>query len=122
MAARFEITDGYVGAMGKSWKDATDESVNAAITAAAAFNKKPESAIREALEAGMQVNIAESPNFHYDHSYGMIRLIDWRIASGKKPVVEQMVKCTCGHTIAKSSVMSASLGSSCPSCYDRMSN
>jgi len=34
----------------------------------------------------------------------------------------EMVKCSCGHTVAKALVMSASLGTSCPSCYDRMSN
>lgn len=37
------------------------------------------------------------------------------------PIVE-MVKCSCGHTIAKSLVMSASMGSSCCDCYDRMSD
>jgi len=34
----------------------------------------------------------------------------------------QMVKCSCGHTVPRMSVMSASIGSSCPECYDRMSN
>lgn len=38
----------------------------------------------------------------------------------KRPPIE-MVKCACGHTIPAGSVMSASLGSSCPECYDRMS-
>lgn len=32
-----------------------------------------------------------------------------------------MVKCSCGHTIPRDLVMSASLGTSCPDCYDRMS-
>lgn len=38
----------------------------------------------------------------------------------KQPTVE-MVKCDCGHTIPKNLVMAASLGTSCPDCYDRMS-
>ena len=38
----------------------------------------------------------------------------------KQPPVE-MFKCACGHTIPRMSVMSASLGTSCPDCYDRMS-
>lgn len=38
-----------------------------------------------------------------------------------RPPVE-MVKCSCGHTVPRGSVMSASLGSSCPDCYDRMSD
>ena len=33
----------------------------------------------------------------------------------------EMVKCSCGHTVPASVVMSASMGSSCPDCYDRMS-
>ena len=33
----------------------------------------------------------------------------------------KMVKCSCGHTIPSGSVMSASLGSACPDCYDRLS-
>ena len=32
-----------------------------------------------------------------------------------------MVACSCGHTVDSISVMSASLGTSCPDCYDRMS-
>ena len=38
-----------------------------------------------------------------------------------RPFVE-MVKCSCGHSVPKGSVMSASLGTSCPDCYDEMSN
>jgi len=34
----------------------------------------------------------------------------------------EMKKCSCGHTIPKTLVMSASMGSSCPDCYDKMSN
>ena len=32
-----------------------------------------------------------------------------------------MVKCSCGHAVPNTFVMFASLGSSCPDCYDRMS-
>ena len=46
------------------------------------------------------------------------RILAERRASA--PPVE-MVKCSCGCTIPRESVMSASLGSSCPKCYDRMS-
>ena len=34
----------------------------------------------------------------------------------------QMVECACGHSVPRHAVMSASLGSSCPDCYDRMSH
>ena len=38
-----------------------------------------------------------------------------------RPAVE-LVRCDCGHRVPRGSVMSASLGSSCPECYDRMSH
>jgi len=34
----------------------------------------------------------------------------------------EMVKCSCGHSAPRSQVMSASMGSCCPNCYDKMSN
>ena len=34
----------------------------------------------------------------------------------------EMVRCDCGHTVARNLVMSASLGTSCFDCYDRMSD
>ena len=34
----------------------------------------------------------------------------------------KMVKCSCGHNVPQGLVMSASMGTSCPNCYDRMSN
>ena len=34
----------------------------------------------------------------------------------------RMVKCSCGHTVPASWVMSASRGTSCPDCYDDMSD
>ena len=33
----------------------------------------------------------------------------------------QMVRCDCGHLVRAGQRMSASMGSSCPNCYDRMS-
>lgn len=37
------------------------------------------------------------------------------------PTSSDMVKCSCGHTVPRSCVMSASLGTSCSECYDDMS-
>lgn len=37
------------------------------------------------------------------------------------PAPAEMVRCSCGHSVPKGLVMSASLGTSCPDCYDRMS-
>ena len=33
-----------------------------------------------------------------------------------------MVKCSCGHTVSRINVMNANLGTSCPDCYDRLSD
>jgi hypothetical protein len=34
----------------------------------------------------------------------------------------KMVRCDCGHTVPSILVMNASLGTSCPDCYDEMSD
>jgi hypothetical protein len=111
----FEITDGYIGSFGKTWKTATDETLAETISHAAKFLGKTEEEIKLSLENGDSINWCESPNFYYDHSYGMIR---------RKLTVkpEEMVMCSCGHKIQKNLVMSASRGTSCPDCYDRMSD
>jgi hypothetical protein len=49
----------------------------------------------------------------------------WYANCRKKPEpreipMPKMVKCSCGHTIPAGQVMNASLGTSCPNCYDRM--
>ena len=52
---------------------------------------------------------------------------DWysrcRLMPQPVEIVEDVewVKCDCGHTVPKSMVMNASLGTACPNCYDRMS-
>lgn len=49
--------------------------------------------------------------------------IQSRKESEKKPQpVEKMVRCACGHTIPAHMVMRASRGTSCPDCYDEMSD
>ena len=52
-----------------------------------------------------------------DEWYAQIRKTP---AQSPKPI-DELVKCSCGHTIPKSHVMNASMGTSCPECYDRMS-
>lgn len=55
---------------------------------------------------------------HWDDEWYAVIKMD--IPKPEKPPVE-MVKCHCGHTIPKCSVMNTSTGTSCPDCYDRMS-
>ena len=108
------MTDGYVGSMGKSWKTPTPEELEKAIAGAMAIEGKTREEIVAILESGRSVKWRKSPNFYYDHSYGVI---------GRKrdaPVVE-MVECDCGHSAPRDQWMSASLGTSCFDCYDRMS-
>lgn len=40
--------------------------------------------------------------------------------SGRR--AQKMVRCSCGHTVPESWVMSASRGTACPDCYDRLSD
>lgn len=40
----------------------------------------------------------------------------------RQPALVVEVKCDCGHTVDKKQAMIASLGTSCPDCYDRMSD
>lgn len=118
----YEITDGYVGSFWKTWEPATNETFAVAITDAVAHNEKSEDVILDAIARGQQVKTKPSPNHYYDHSYGMIRLIDWQAASGSATPQVRMVRCSCGHSVPSHLVMNASLGTACQNCYDRLSN
>ena len=108
------MTDGYVGGMGKSWKTLTETTIEEAITGAMEMNNMTREQVIATLESGKALKWGKSPNFYYDHSYALI---------GRRrdaPAVE-MQACDCGHTIPRALVMNASMGTSCPDCYDRMS-
>lgn len=113
--SEYEISDGYVGNFGISYHWATDATLTAAIVAAAQFNETTIADIQCRLEYGQPVRWRQSPNYYYDHSYGVIRR-RW-----SAPAI-QLVRCACGHSVPASQVMNASLGTSCPDCYDRMSD
>jgi len=70
---------------------------------------------RAALLAELQAG--KTVRNHRDDWYSKCRA---KPAPRPAPVVE-MVKCSCGHSVPRGLVMSASLGTSCPDCYDRMS-
>lgn len=113
--AQFEITDGYVGRLGITFDKATEQTLSDSITKAAERNNKTVEEIKEYLLGGGAVAWCDSPNYYYDHGKGIIRP-----KKNVKPV--QLIKCDCGHSVPQSQVMNASMGSSCPDCYDRMSN
>ena len=111
----YQITNGYIGALGIQWQAATESTLAEAITAAAAFNDTTEAHIIAQVEAGEQVKWQESPNYYYDHSHGLIR-------RRPQPRPVEMVKCDCGHTVERVNRMWASRGTACLNCYDRMSD
>jgi hypothetical protein len=113
--SEYEITDGYVGSWGVTYKPATDETLSTAITAAANRNNTTEARVIGMLQNGVKVAWCDSPNHYYDHGTGYIRRK--RVT---KPV--KSVSCDCGHSVEPALVMSASRGTSCPDCYDRMSD
>lgn len=108
------MTNGYVGAMGKTWKTPTKTDLEMAIVGAMEINSMSREQIVMALESGQALKWRQSPNFYYDHSYGMI---------GRKRSAPSiaMVNCDCGHSVPQKLVIRASLGTACPDCYDRMS-
>jgi hypothetical protein len=108
------MTDGYIGSMGKTWKTPTADELERAIVGAMEIEGKTREQIVAILESGKSVKWTKSPNFYYDHSYGVISR-----KRSAPPVV--MVECDCGHSVTQGQQMTASLGTSCPDCYDRMS-
>jgi len=50
-----------------------------------------------------------------------LRLVYTPKITAKKEIKLVLKKCDCGCTVPASLVMSASLGSACPDCYDKMS-
>ena len=113
---QYEITNGYVGSWGITYTTATAETLAAALAAAAERSGKRGAEITAALERGESVAWCDSPNHYYDHSVGYIR------RKRPAPPPQRLVKCDCGHSVEPVLVMNASSGTSCPDCYDRMSD
>lgn len=113
--ADYEITDGYVGSFGKTYQTATADTLSLAIAGAVERSGKPVEEIKRMLADGEATEWCDSPNYYYDHSKGIIR-------RKRKASAVALVACDCGHRVPRSQVMSASRGTSCPDCYDRMSN
>ncbi len=118
MSAQYEMTDGYVGGMGEQWRPVDEATANDAIDRATAFLGYPSrDAVVKLLNNGSgraAKTGKRSPNHYYDHGMEKIRAI-------RQPEQPELVKCSCGHSVPRALVMSASMGTSCPDCYDRMS-
>lgn len=115
----YEMTSGYVGSMGMIWKTVDETTANTALDQASAFEKIERAELEKLLNdwRGAAAKTGkQSPNYYYDHGMEMIRS-----TTRTAPKIE-MVKCSCGHSVPRGSVMSAGMGTSCTDCYDRMSN
>ncbi len=118
MNAQYEMTSGYVGSLGMDWERVDEVTANAALDAAATFEKIDRTELEKLLnsERGTAAKTGKkSPNYSYDHGMEMIR------ATNRPTPKIDLVQCSCGHSVPRISVMSTSAGSSCPDCYDRMS-
>lgn len=119
MNAQYEMSSGYVGAMGENWNPVDEATAMEAIDRATAFLHYPSrDDLVRLLNDGRGLSAKtgkQSPNYYYDHGMEKIRAI--RHETPKS----DLVRCSCGHTVPRSQVMGASMGSSCPNCYDRMS-
>jgi hypothetical protein len=113
--ANMLISNGYVGSMGIDWKTPTPDDLENAIVGAMEIEGKTRDEIIAILESGKSVRWCKSGNYYYDHSYG-------KIGTKRAPKPVDLVKCDCGHEIERALVMNASLGTSCPDCYDNMSD
>lgn len=109
------MTDGYVGSFGKTWETPTEETIEQVIIGAMTENEMTRAQVIEALANGKTLKWGQSPNYYYDHS-------DAVIGTRRKPREQEMVLCDCGHSVPRDQVMSTSFGTSCPDCYDRMSD
>jgi hypothetical protein len=81
------------------------------VARAASYQHRPESEIIADLDAGKTVR--------WDSDWSdNIRREPAPVAAAPAPV---LVRCSCGHSVPRAQMMNASLGTSCPRCYDRMS-
>ena len=64
-------------------------------------------------------------SFYITRQQHLISKLNELEEQNKLPVIDdtdEMVQASCGHFVYRENLMSASLGSSCPDCYDAMSD
>jgi predicted Zn-ribbon and HTH transcriptional regulator len=109
------------------WVDTTDEKVEGILRGC--LKLEPYAAQREGRDqmttteevANYLTTTGKELEYGTDW-YQKVREADAAAARAAKRQAAEMVRCDCGHTTAKHMVMSASRGTSCPNCYDRMSD
>jgi len=115
-AIEYEISDGYVGSLGITYKAADAETLDNAIEQAAKRNEISVGEVKQMIQSGQKIAWRNSPNYTYDHSVGYIR----QKRTQEKSV--NLIRCDCGHSAPRAQVMNASRGTSCVDCYDKMSD
>ena len=91
----------------------TDDKEDMFLDMAADFHGVTPDEIRNRLNHGQEVR------YRQDDWYAFIRE---EPAPSKPRPAATMVRASCGHTVPEADVMSASRGTSCSRCYDRMSD
>lgn len=109
----YQLSNGMWTNIGDRLDQFVDMALKTEVWLAPRLNRQPMTTREEilsAMDAGKKIKIGSD-------WYDFIRAKPTPV----KPVQVEMVKCSCGHTVPRSSVMNASMGTSCPECYDRMS-
>lgn len=123
----------HYSSFGGEWFDITDEQAEVKIKRALEFTNAT-----RARQGKLAITEEQLRNFLLKGGEIECSATDWesipdkiRSKEGAQALLDKveaeraaipLVKCDCGHTIPKTQVMSASMGSSCPDCYDRMSD
>ncbi len=112
---KYQIDDAYSD-YAPQWRDGGSDEVDEIINSAAEYNKTTKDEILKLLSEGKIISYDEQLNYYYTHQTKKIRKFR------QPPPPPELRQCDCGHVVPAVSVMSASLGSSCPDCYDDMSD
>ncbi len=97
---------GNVHAYEKQWRDCTEEEFTNAINE----SEKSETEIMETLSNGQELPFAETNNYYFTHDMMRIRI------KREVPPEPELVKCDCGHSVPKISVMHG-FQTMCSDCY-----
>lgn len=111
-----EITDGFIGSMGKVYKTPTEAEFERAIAGAMQMNGWTRERVLFALDTGSAVQWCKSPNYTADHQHGVIR------PKAQARSAETFVCEGCGRRFPVSQMMNASHGTACRDCYDSLSD
>lgn len=104
-----------------SWIDTTDQDAARILDNALAFQANVASMRREPAPTLQHMHAELNRGEHIRFAPDWYMNIRLKPAPRAQPIVT-LVRCSCGHSVPQSQVMRASLGTSCPSCYDRMSD